>query len=79
MRPELSSPEHKTVLRLVQMWVNFAKTGSPTNEKSEVKWPRLEPGKDIYLDINDELSLSEGFFKERMEFWNEIWKLAGKM
>lgn len=76
---EPNSPEHKTILRLVKMWVNFAKTGAPTNEDFEIKWPRLEAGKDAYLDINEELTISEGFFKERMEFWNEMWKLAGKI
>lgn len=75
---EINSPEHKTILRMVQMWVNFANTGLPTNEKFEIQWPLIEDKKNVYLDINQALTIKEGFFKERMELWNEIWKLAGK-
>lgn len=72
------TPEHKTILRLTQFWVNFATLGVPTNNKSEITWPPLKQSDGVYLNIGKDLKLGKGLFKERMEFWDEIYKLVGK-
>ena len=74
---EKGSPEYETMSRLVKLWVDFATTGKPTNDNSEIQWPPTEPEKYQYLNIGDKLKLENGFFKERMEFWDNIYKLAG--
>lgn len=75
---KVGSPEHKTMLRLTQLWVSFATTGVPTIEKSEIKWPPLKTTDDVYLEIGNELQLKKGVFKERMKFWDEIYEFAGE-
>lgn len=74
---EKGSAEYDTMRRLVDLWVNFATTGNPTNEKYEVAWKPTSISDDVYLDIGTDLQLKKGFFKDRMEFWDEIFKLAG--
>lgn len=63
--------------RMVELWVNFTTTGNPTNEKSVVDWKPANSSEDVYLDIGNDFQLKKGFFKERMEFWDEIFKMAG--
>lgn len=63
--------------RMVDFWVNFATNGKPTNEKSEIDWRPTKICEDVYLDIGQDLELKKGWFKERMEFWDEIFKMAG--
>lgn len=64
--------------RKTQFWINFTKTGAPTNEKSEIQWPPLKTSDDVYLEFGKDLKLKKGLLKERMKFWDEIYELAEK-
>lgn len=74
---EKGTPEYTTMQRMIDFWVNFATTGKPTNEKSEIDWRPTNASEDVYLDIGKDLQLKKDFLRERMQFWDEIFKLAG--
>lgn len=74
---EKESAEYEVMRRMVDIWVNFAATGMPMSEKSEIDWKPTKVSEDVYLDIGQELQLKNGFFKERMQYWDDVFKLAG--
>lgn len=72
---QFGSPDHKMIIKFTKLLVDFATTGSPTSESSEVSW--LPADKDMsYLDIGDELCFRKGFFEKDMQFWDEIYDLV---
>ncbi|KAJ4438848.1 hypothetical protein ANN_14801 [Periplaneta americana] len=72
-----TSPEVKTRTRLVKMWTNFAKTGCPTPKKDwlvNVIWRPTEYEERWYLNIDTELSIQQHLNKERICFWEDIFR-----
>ncbi|XP_067007348.2 bile salt-activated lipase isoform X2 [Anabrus simplex] len=72
-----SSPEMETVNRMVTMWTNFAKTGEPTPEETEllpINWEPYTPSNPAYLIIDKELRMDRNIMKNRMDFWDDIYK-----
>ncbi|XP_066991133.2 esterase FE4 [Anabrus simplex] len=71
------SPEAITRARLLKMYSDFAKTGNPTPEVSDlvpVIWKPHTASNPCYLNIDKELSLKTNLFEDRMTFWEEIYK-----
>lgn len=50
------------------LWNNFTIRGNPT-PSGPVQWTPTEFGKSIYMDINEELVMREGYYPDRMKFW----------
>lgn len=69
-----NSVEDKTIRRIVKLWANFAKTGNP-NSVEDVSWKPFSKDEFNYLEIGKELVNGVNPDKERMEFWDEIFKL----
>ncbi|GLG92606.1 Carboxylic ester hydrolase [Gryllus bimaculatus] len=77
---EDSSPEARVRRRMVRMWVHFAQTGNPTpalNEEITLKWELFSEAEPNYLQMSHELTLNSGLLKERMEFWDNLYKNEG--
>ncbi|KAK7870480.1 hypothetical protein R5R35_000752 [Gryllus longicercus] len=77
---EDSSPEARVRRRMVRMWVHFAQTGNPTpalNEEITLKWELFSEAEPNYLQMSHELTLNSGLLKERMEFWDNLYKTEG--
>ncbi|PNF42127.1 Esterase FE4 [Cryptotermes secundus] len=73
-------PEHPAVVtqsRMVKLWTNFAKSGNPTPEEDpllNVTWPSYTTEDPTYLNIDRELSLRNNLNKERLQFWEDLYK-----
>ncbi|XP_068630322.1 LOW QUALITY PROTEIN: esterase FE4-like [Battus philenor] len=65
-------------LKMTTLWTNFAKTGNPTPDISlGAKWlPYTRSGKEFFK-IEDNMAMGKYANRERMQFWNEIYKEAG--
>lgn len=80
LTPEVTpgSLEHNTIYRMTTFWTNFAKYGNPnptTNDPViDVVWKPIETDKFNYLDIGEKLQALVDPEKERMAFWDEIFK-----
>ncbi|GLH14346.1 Carboxylic ester hydrolase, partial [Gryllus bimaculatus] len=77
---EPDSPEARVRRRMVRMWVDFAQSGNPTpalDEEITHKWEQFSEAEPNYLSINDELSAGKGLFKERIAFWDDLYKAEG--
>ncbi|KAK7872488.1 hypothetical protein R5R35_014279 [Gryllus longicercus] len=77
---EPDSPEARVRRRMVRMWVDFAQSGNPTpalDEEITHKWEQFSEAEPNYLTINDELSAGKGLFKERITFWDDLYKAEG--
>ncbi|PNF42132.1 Esterase FE4 [Cryptotermes secundus] len=71
-----SSPEFKTLTRMVKLWTNFAKTGNPTPEITpllDVTWHPVEKNKSNYLNIDTTLAMHENYEQERMALWDSVY------
>ncbi|CAH2074949.1 unnamed protein product, partial [Iphiclides podalirius] len=64
--------------KVTKLWTNFAKTGDPTPENSaKTKWrPYTASGRE-YLSIDKTLSMGTHAERERVEFWNRLYREAG--
>ncbi|XP_069701780.1 esterase E4-like isoform X2 [Periplaneta americana] len=65
------SPEMTTVMRMVRMWANFAKTWDPSGD---VKWQPFTVENPMYLYIGEHLSMRRDLLGERKSFWfDNMW------
>ncbi|VVC89381.1 unnamed protein product [Leptidea sinapis] len=72
-------PKLRNIAREVtKLWTNFAKTGNPTQDNSlGVKWkPYTKSGKE-FMNINQNYTMGSFADRQRIEFWNQIYKEAG--
>lgn len=73
-------PEHPAVVtqsRMVKLWTNFAKSGNPTPAEDpllNVTWAAYTPDEPTYLNIDQELSLQYDLNKDRLQFWEDLYK-----
>jgi carboxylesterase type B len=70
----LDAQDNITSDRILTLWTTFAKTGDPNPTSGDVisvTWEAVTSSDSIpYLQIDTELSMGEGFRRDRMEFWN---------
>lgn len=64
------------IRRLMKLWTNFAKTGNPNEENSEIQieWKPTNSNQFNYLDIGNTLSTGIDPDKDRYEFWNDVYE-----
>ncbi|XP_067007339.2 juvenile hormone esterase isoform X2 [Anabrus simplex] len=73
-------PDSKDALtraRMVKLWTNFAKTGNPTPEADPLlpnAWQPYTAVNPCYLQIGEELTMEKHLFKERIKFWEELYR-----
>ncbi|XP_072940092.1 juvenile hormone esterase-like [Epargyreus clarus] len=63
--------------RVVKMWTNFAKFGTPTPDENDsllsITWEPVEDENKInYLSIGTELTKGKNPFSDRMRFWEDL-------
>nr|UYG55598.1 esterase 1 [Arma chinensis] len=59
--------------RLVKIWTDFAKFGTPTPRGSEISWSKWNPKRHNYLEMSKSgFNEKEGFAKDRYKFWKSI-------
>nr|XP_022906488.1 esterase B1-like [Onthophagus taurus] len=65
------------ISKITQLWGNFAKTGNPNlpGLGENVEWKPVTKDAVNFLDIDFKLTLGENPEKERMEFWDGIYKM----
>ncbi|CAK1603771.1 unnamed protein product [Parnassius mnemosyne] len=60
---------------ITKLWADFAKTSNPTPDST--KWlPYTVNGRE-FMSINEEMSMSTYAERERIEFWNKLYKESG--
>lgn len=63
---------------MTKLWTNFAKSGNPNPTTKDplidVVWKPIENNKFNYLDIGEKLKASIDPEKERMAFWDQIFR-----
>ncbi|XP_072941126.1 esterase B1-like [Epargyreus clarus] len=65
------------VFDVTKLWTDFAINGRPTTHNSRVNWtPYTKAGKE-YLKLEEGASMGNYADRDRMEFWNELYKEAG--
>ncbi|XP_049948016.1 juvenile hormone esterase-like [Schistocerca serialis cubense] len=72
--------EGKAIARVTRLWTNFAKTGNPTPDPADpmlsVTWLPFKKDEGYYLDItNDGLSSKKDLMKDRVDFWDRIFRM----
>jgi para-nitrobenzyl esterase len=60
--PELNASDKYVREAMMQMWVQFARTGNPS-VKGLIDWPAYQSTTDRYMYISDPLSIKKGFSK----------------
>lgn len=73
---EQGSKDHKFILAFTKLWADFAATGVPTSETSNAIWLPATAEVNNYFDIGEEQVLREGFHKEEIQFWDEMYALV---
>lgn len=72
------SLEQVTIHRMTKLWTNFAKSGNPNPTTKDplinVIWKPIESNKFNYLDIGERLEAAVDPAKDRMAFWDSIFK-----
>ncbi|XP_043270961.1 venom carboxylesterase-6-like [Venturia canescens] len=73
----LTKEDHKIVDLLTGLWVNFARTGNPTPQKTAeipVKWKPVRTSSLEYLHIggSKDLHMAADLFPDRVNFWASI-------
>lgn len=72
-------PDVRMVEKMTSMWATFAKTGYPIPENNDlfkgVKWDRLTPKNNAYLEINNDLVMKSNLYADRMNFWERLFPL----
>lgn len=75
---EPGSLEQVTVHRMTKLWTNFARNGNPNSTTRDpvinVVWKPVEIDAFNYLDIGEKLEALVDPEKERMAFWDSIFK-----
>ncbi|XP_068630895.1 carboxylic ester hydrolase-like [Battus philenor] len=67
----------KLVFMMTKLWTDFAKTGNPTpNTAQKFKWLPYTPRGKEYLNINENPSMEAFADKQRVMFWNSLYKEA---
>nr|CAD7256568.1 unnamed protein product [Timema shepardi] len=74
---EPCSPQESVSLNMVQLWTNFAKTGDPSRDL-DVKWSPYTKLDNFFMNIDTKLSLQKDLNKDRMEFWEHLYKEVSK-
>ncbi|XP_067007340.2 esterase B1 [Anabrus simplex] len=72
------SPEMVTLRRMTKMWTNFAKTGNPTPNTDEdipVVWKPYTVANPCHLKVDNELVLGSYCEKDRMDFWDMLYRV----
>lgn len=70
-----SEEDIKMIETLTTLWTDFARTGNPTPEKSDVylgSWEPVESPDMEHLNIGQELSMEYGLMPERVQFWETL-------
>lgn len=73
------SEEDLYIRRFVKLWTNFAKFGNPTPEADETLnntiWKPVSKERfDEYFVIDKEMKMENNMEKDRVEFWEKIFK-----
>lgn len=69
------------IRKMVKMWTNFAKSGNPTSQLDSdvnVQWVPFTKDNPVYLNIDVDLIMEKRMFKERVAFWNQLYKRYNK-
>lgn len=65
---------------MVKLWTNFARTGNPNNSELDqiitTEWKPIKAGKLFFLNIGKYLTIEDSPDKEKVEFWNNIYKMC---
>nr|WEQ60881.1 esterase [Phaedon brassicae] len=68
--------------RMVKMWTNFVKYRNPTPVKDSLlqnkRWPIAKPSRLNYFNIDVNISIESNPFKDRMDFWDNLYVKYGK-
>ncbi|XP_049948014.1 juvenile hormone esterase-like [Schistocerca serialis cubense] len=72
--------EGKAIARMTRMWTNFATKGNPTPDPEDpilsVTWTPVKKDNLCYLNVTkDGLSVEKDLIKERMDFWDKLYRL----
>ncbi|XP_047106313.1 juvenile hormone esterase-like [Schistocerca piceifrons] len=72
--------EGKAIARMTRMWTNFATKGNPTPDPEDpilsVTWTPFKKDNLSYLNMTkDGLSVEKDLIKERMDFWDKLYRL----
>ncbi|XP_063239420.1 esterase E4-like isoform X2 [Bacillus rossius redtenbacheri] len=59
-----------------QMWYDFGWSGNPTLRQSR-QWLPARPGDRAYLQLDVELRMRADMYKERMDFWDDVYRTYG--
>ncbi|XP_076110459.1 uncharacterized protein LOC143079138 [Mytilus galloprovincialis] len=74
-RPEAVSTDGMKLSRnLIQYWTSFARTGSPNQFGESVYWEQFDE-KNMYLDLNAQITLKSSMKPETIKLWSEIYPL----
>ncbi|CAG4922081.1 unnamed protein product [Colias eurytheme] len=67
--------EHREMKKLLRdLWYNFATTGKPVPEGSDLPaWPPVGKDWSPYMILNNPIKLGGSLLKERAQFWEEIY------
>ncbi|KAJ4438858.1 hypothetical protein ANN_14811 [Periplaneta americana] len=72
------TPEYLTSQRIVKLWTNFAKTGSPTPERDEllqnITWKPVTGKSFPYLNIDTNLTIRYNLNEGRPIWWEQLYK-----
>ncbi|XP_014218106.1 esterase E4-like [Copidosoma floridanum] len=72
-------PETYMVKVLTSIWKSFADSDQPIPKHNElfkgVSWTPLDPKKENYLDVGDELKMKNKMFPERYALWDRLFPL----
>nr|WCC58195.1 carboxylesterase [Pharsalia antennata] len=79
--PEPNRPDKLIRDRMVRMWANFAKTGSPTPRQDlllqNISWPTVSSNM-AYLDIDNNMVIKQQYRNKHMIFWKGLYDKYGK-
>ncbi|XP_041971727.1 juvenile hormone esterase-like isoform X2 [Aricia agestis] len=80
--PEIGLTGRDSLLvdRMTAIWYNFARYGDPnpqpdTPEISGLSWPTMKPDKRTYLRIDDQLTLHQNLFEDRLQLWEQLYPI----
>ncbi|KAG5891749.1 hypothetical protein JTB14_012483 [Gonioctena quinquepunctata] len=73
------SKEDGYIQKFVKPWTNFAKYGNPTPEEDgvldNVLWrPIVSENMENIFDINETITVTGNLERERMEFWDDLYR-----